>query len=254
VITLTQPGTEPHDLELSPRQVASVADADLVVYLGGFQPAVDEATQQEAADRAFDVSDMVPLRPAIVLDTRPGEDADLPTTKGDKDPHIWLDPTRLATVGDALADRLAAIDPDRATTYQRRAQTLHARLISLDAEFKTALAACQRHDIVVSHAAFGYLAERYGLRQIPIAGLTPDAEPSPGQLAEAAREARAHGVTTIFFETLASPVVAEAVAAEVGARTAVLDPIEGLAPGSADTYVTVMQQNLTTLITALGCR
>jgi zinc transport system substrate-binding protein len=253
VTSLTQPGVEPHDLELSPRQVASVADADLVIYLGGFQPAVDQATLQEAADRAFDVANTVPLRPAVAVDTKPGDNTDNATAKGDKDPHIWLDPMLLATVADALAGRLAAIDPGSAQTYRQRAQSLDQQLSTLDSEYQKGLASCVRRDIVVSHAAFGYLAQRYRLHQIPIAGLSPDAEPNPGRLADAAAQARAHHVTTIFFESLVSPKVANAVANEIGAITAVLDPIEGLAPGSTQTYLTVMRQNLSTLQTALGC-
>jgi zinc transport system substrate-binding protein len=254
VTSLTQPGVEPHDLELSPRQVASVYDADLVVYLGGFQPAVDEATLQDAAGRAFDVADTVPLRPAVVLNERTGEDIENSTAKGDKDPHLWLDPTLLATVANALADRLAAIDPDNAGTYRGRAIALRAELSTLDVEYQQGLHDCARRDIVVSHAAFGYLAQRYRLNQIPITGLSPDAEPNPRTLAAVAKQAKAHSATTIFFESLASPKVAQTVAHEIGAKTAVLDPIEGLPAGSRGNYLSVMRQNLTTLETALGCR
>jgi zinc transport system substrate-binding protein len=254
VTSLTQPGVEPHDLELSPRQVASVYDADLVVYLGGFQPAVDEATRQDAAGRAFDVADTVPLRPAVVLNGRTGEDVENATAKGDKDPHIWLDPTLLATVASALADRLTALDPADADTYHGRANALRAELTALDVEYHQGLRDCARRDIVVSHAAFGYLAQRYGLNQIPITGLSPDAEPNPRTLATVAQQARAHAATTIFFESLASPKVAQTVANEIGAETAVLDPIEGLLPGSTGDYLSVMRSNLATLETALGCR
>jgi zinc transport system substrate-binding protein len=254
VTSLTQPGVEPHDLELSPRQVASVADADLVVYLGGFQPAVDQATEMEARGRAFDAADMVKLRPAVVIDTPPGVEADHVTAKGDKDPHIWLDPTRLATVADALADRLATIDPPHGAAFRGRASTLHGQLDLLDGEYKKGLTTCERRDIVVSHAAFGYMAERYGLHQIPITGISPDSEPTPSRLANVAEQARRHNATTIFFETLASPKLAQALAREIGADTAVLDPIEGLANHSTDTYLSVMRRNLETLKTALSCR
>jgi zinc transport system substrate-binding protein len=254
VTSLTQPGVEPHDLELSPRQVASVADADLVVYLGGFQPAVDQATEMEARGRAFDAADTVELRPAVVIDTPPGVETDNPTAKGDKDPHIWLDPTRLATVADALADRLATIDPPHGAAFRHRASALHSELDTLDSEYHDGLTTCQRRDIVVSHAAFGYLADRYGLHQIPITGISPDSEPTPARLADVAEQARQHNATTIFFETLASPKLAQALAREIGAGTAVLDPIEGLPNHSTDTYLTVMRRNLETLETALSCR
>src|SRR5689334_17669934 len=163
VANLAQPGAEPHDLELSPRQVADVADADLVVYLGGFQPAMDQAAQQEAGGRSLDIAKVVPLRSADVVPRTPGEPAvDDEAAGGAADPHLWLDPTRLSRVVDAVAARLVAVNPASATAYHQRAAALRAELTSLDQEYQRGLRGCARHEIVVSHAAFGYLAERYG--------------------------------------------------------------------------------------------
>ncbi|MEV4769074.1 metal ABC transporter substrate-binding protein [Micromonospora humida] len=253
VTNLAKPGAEPHDLELNPRQVGQVSEAELVFYLKGFQPAVDEAVAQNAGDRAFDVTTVAPLRDATADGhDHEGEDGHAEESGG-KDPHLWLDPTRLATVADRLAERLGAVDPDRAADYTTRARTLRGELEKLDTEYTAGLKTCQRREIVVSHAAFGYLAERYQLEQIGLTGLTPDTEPAPQRLAEVAREAREHRATTIFFETLVSPKVAETIAAEVGAKTAVLDPIEGLSADGGGDYLSVMRTNLTTLRTALGC-
>jgi zinc transport system substrate-binding protein len=259
VSNLAQPGAEPHDLELSPRQVANIADADLVVYLAGFQPAVDEAVAQEAKT-SFDAASVVPL---IEATGQHDHDADSqapapsPTGASDahagKDPHLWLDPTRLAIVARELGTRFVALDPDGATGYGQRVAGLRAQLESLDREFADGLKDCQRREIVVSHAAFGYLADRYDLEQISISGLSPEAEPTPQRLAEVTAEAQRHGATTIFFETLVSPEVAEAIATEVGATTAVLDPLEGLSAGSTEDYLSVMRANLRTLKPALGC-
>lgn len=232
VTNLAQPGAEPHDLELAPRQVGAVADAALLLSLRGFQPAVDEAADQSGV-AVLDAGSVVPLV--------------------DGDPHVWLDPTRLAAVGFALATRLAGIDPQGAQVYQQRAAALAADLDGLDAEFTDGLRDCARREIVVSHDAFGYLVGRYGLRQVAIAGVSPDTEPTPGQIAGAAEQARRAGATTIFFETLVSPAIARTVAEAAGARAAVLDPIEGLRPGSGEDYVSVMRANLATLRTALGC-
>ncbi len=254
VTNLAQPGVEPHDLELSPRQVADVADADLVLYLKGFQPALDEATRLEAPSRSFDVAGAVTLLPAVAAPDRAGDsDPDEATAGNGADPHVWLDPRRFAQVALGLADRLGAIDPAGAAGYRQRSGVLQAELANLDQAYRSGLNACRRHEIVVSHAAFGYLAQRYGLSQIAISGLSPDAEPAPQRLAAVAAQARQHNATTIFFETLASPKVAQVIAAEVGAATAVLDPIEGLPPGSVDTYLSVMRVNLATLRGALGC-
>jgi zinc transport system substrate-binding protein len=249
VTNLVKPGAEPHDLELSPSQVAGVAGAALVVYLKGFQPAVDEAVEQDAEDRAFDVAAVQPL-----LDAADGdEDSGQSRALHGKDPHVWLDPTRLATIADRLAERLAQLDGARAAAFRSRADGLHAELDDLDREYADGLRSCARRDIVTSHAAFGYLASRYRLSQVAITGTSPEDEPSPGRLAEVAAVARQRRATTIFFETLVSPRVAAALAREVGARTAVLDPIEGLQPGSTESYLSVMRANLDTLRTGLGC-
>ncbi|HEX6967545.1 MAG TPA: metal ABC transporter substrate-binding protein [Micromonosporaceae bacterium] len=250
VTALAKPGAEPHDVELNPGQVGQISKADLIVYLSGFQPAVDEAVAQEGGDRGFDVAEVVPLLDAAAGAHRHDE-ADEHRHDSGKDPHVWLDPVRLATVGDRLAERLAETDPDRADGYRARAAALRDELETLDREYRDGLGTCRRREIVVSHAAFGYLADRYGLEQIAVSGLTPDDDPAPQQLAEVVEEAKAHGATTIFFETLASPKVAETIAREVGAQTAVLDPIEGPTPG-AD-YLALMRTNLAALKSALGC-
>jgi zinc transport system substrate-binding protein len=232
--------------------VGRISDAALVVYLKGFQPAVDEAVEQEAR-RAFDAGSVVELLSAVE-----GEHADEPPgaeheeAAGGKDPHVWLDPARFATIGDKLAERLATADPPNAAAYTERAQALRAELAALDNTYRAQLQTCVRKEIVTSHAAFHYLTDRYGLTEIGITGISPDAEATPQRLADVAKEAKAVGATTIFFETLVSPKVAETVAREVGAQTAVLDPIEGLtAPGSD--YFSVMRTNLAALSLALGC-
>ncbi|MEH1126168.1 metal ABC transporter substrate-binding protein [Micromonospora sp. CPCC 206061] len=255
VTNLVKPGAEPHDLELNPDQVAQLTDAKFVVYLKGFQPAVDEAVTQQASDKAFDVTTAVPLIDGAAHEHE-GEEApeeEHEEETGGKDPHVWLDPTRLATIGDAVAKRLGETDPDRAADYTARAATLRSDLAKLDEEYDAGLKTCQRREIVTSHSAFGYLADRYKLEQIGITGLTPEDEPSPQRLAHVTEEAKEHKATTIFFETLVSPKVADTIAKEVGAQTAVLDPLEGLQQGSSEDYFSVMRKNLSTLRPALGC-
>lgn len=244
---LTAPGAEPHDLELTPQQVARLGEDDLVVYLAGFQPAVDEAVEQQAEDAAFDVSTVTPLQSGYV----PVEEGVAEPDEQGPDPHVWLAPLRYADIADAVAVRLGEIAPDQATVFTERASQLRGELQTLDGEFTAGLADCRRRQIVTSHNAFGYLASAYGLEQISITGLTPEEEPSPGRLGEVATYAKANGVTTIFFEELVSPAVAEALAGEVGAQAVELSPLEG-APESGD-YFTQMRENLSTLRTALGC-
>ncbi len=245
VRTLTKPGAEPHDLELTPRAVADVATADLVVYLAGFQPAVDAAVEQEAATTAYDVA------PAARLDLGYQGDA----ASAGRDPHFWLDPTRLAAVGDAVAAAMAAADPSGAAGYHDRAGRLRADLAELDRDLSGGLRHCRSRVLVTSHAAFGYFAQRYRLEQVGISGPTPDAEPVPSELAATTAFVEDHDVRTIYSETLASPAVARTVTRETGARSAVLDPLEGLTDESAGhDYLQVMRSNLATLRAGQDCR
>jgi zinc transport system substrate-binding protein len=230
VENLTPPGAEPHDLEVSPKDVAALQNADLVLLLGhGFQPQLERAAGKGR-------------RVVALLDT-PGLHR-FP----DGDPHVWLDPVRFARmverIGDALGNKTAAGD-------------LGARLLALDREYHAGLAQCARREIVTGHEAFAYLALRYGLRQVAITGLSPEAEPAPRDVERVIAVVRQTGARTVYTETLVSPKLAETVARETGARTAVLNPIEGLTPEEqrrgAD-YFTLMRQNLAVLRKGLGCQ
>jgi zinc transport system substrate-binding protein len=242
VTNLTKPGAEPHDLELAPQDLAELSDADLAVYLSGFQPAVDDAVDQKADGSVLDVSDAADLTLAMGTD-------------GATDLHFWLDPLRLADVGDAVADSLGRLDPPAQATFDANAATLRAKLERLDATYRKGLVDCERRELVTSHTAFGYLADAYGLEQVGLTGLTPESEPNPGQLAEVTEFVRSNDVRTIFYETLVSPDVAETVARATGARTDVLDPLEGLSDESqGDDYLQVMTSNLANLREGLPCR
>ncbi|WP_243718320.1 zinc ABC transporter substrate-binding protein [Actinomadura sp. 7K534] len=253
VRTLTAPGTEPHDLELTTRKAAAVVDADFAVHVGGVQPAVDDAVRRHAKENSLDAATVVEtLPPPDETDDAEAHDG-VRHEESDHDPHIWLDPTRMATVATVLGDRLADTDPAHASRYRERAAATAAELAALDRGFRAGLATCKRREIITAHAAFGYLADRYGLRQTPVAGVDPGAEPTPRRLADLTRRVSATGATTIFTETLVSPKVAESLARAAGVRTAVLDPIEGIEDGSSDDYLTIMQRNLGTLRPALEC-
>jgi zinc transport system substrate-binding protein len=251
VTSLTAAGAEPHDLELTPQQVAAVSDAGLVVYLPGFQPSVDEAVAQSGGDNALDAGAGIPtLAP-------PQSEIDEAKEAGEEppayDPHVWLDPTNMTRIVDNVAARLSSADPAGAQEYAANAKALNDKLATLDGEWKAGTTTCENRDLVVSHEAFGYLAKRYGFTQVGISGLSPDAEPSPAKVAEVADFVRANGVRTIYYETLVDPKVAETVAAETGAATAVLDPLEGLAEGSTDDYLSIMRTNLDTVRKGQPC-
>jgi len=234
VTNLTQPGKEPHDLELEFRQTAAVADADVLLYERGFQAAVDDAVDQ---------SD-----PAHVVDA-----AQAAHLAGD-DPHFWLDPTKLSQVAGAFEQQLAAADPAHRAEYARNLRHLQSDLATLDRDFTAGLAHCAISTIVVSHDAFGYLGRRYGLEVVGINGLSPDAEPSPAHIRALQDLIRSDKITTVFSEELGSPKFADSLAGDLGIRAAVLDPIEGLSDATADQdYLSLMRSNLAALEKANTC-
>lgn len=242
VTSLTKPGVEPHDLELTPRAVGSLARSAAVVYLKGFQPAVDQAVRTQAADAALDVTPAARL----TLVTGAGGAA--------RDPHFWLDPTRLADVATALGEDFAHRDPANAADYRANAAALGVDLAALDAEFRTGLARCRTRELVTGHAAFGYLAEHYDLHQEGVAGVSPDLEPDAATLRDLSAHVREAGVSTVYAESLVSPALAETVAREAGARVAVLDPLEGITDASrGHDYLEVMRANLRTLRAGQEC-
>lgn len=238
VVNLTPPGVEPHDLELSAADVELIASADLVVYVPGFQPAVDEAVAQHAADTSLSALDGIEL---------------LDTPDGVADPHVWLDPMNEATIAAHIATRLGELQPGKSAQFASNSESFGTQMSTLNDEYERGLATCRTRTMVVSHDAFGYLAQAYGLTQVGVSGLSPDAEPSPSRLAEVADIVRANDVTTIYTETLVDPKVATTLAETTGAHAAVLDPIEGLVSGSKDDYETLMKQNLATLTDGQGC-
>ena len=259
VSNLTQPGGEPHDLELSIQETADVEQAPLVVFEHGFQPAVDAAVEQNAEGAVLDVTDVVDLRPFA---DHAGEDhgdhaagdEDAGHDHGDLDPHFWLDPLLMADVADAVADELADLDPDHAEEYAANAAAVRDELTTLDREYADGLADCALDTVVVNHDAFGYLA-RYGLHLEPIVGLTPEAEPTPADLARLQDLVRTEGITTVFAESLGSRKAADSLAGDLGVKVEVLDPIEGLSDQTADEdCLSLMRQNLTRLQEANQCQ
>lgn len=234
VVNLTKPGMEPHDTELSIRQIGDLGDAELVVYSRGFAPAVDDAVDTADPAQVVDAANAAKLV--------------------DDDPHFWLDPTRLADVTAEVADAISTADPAHADAYQKNAAELIDQLHQLDRELMAGLAHCKIHTVVVSHDAFEYFGRRYGLQMAPINGLSPDAEPSPAHIAQLHDLIKSDGVTTVFSEELASPALADGLAHDLGLKTAVLDPIEGLSEESSGAnYLSLMRKNLAAIQEANRC-
>ncbi|HEV8420672.1 MAG TPA: zinc ABC transporter substrate-binding protein [Actinomycetota bacterium] len=252
VFNLTPPGVEPHDLELTPRQVDRIEGADMVVFLGaGFQPGVEDVAKRGGGE-AIDALEGLTLMPGAGAEEEAGGEH----AGNGMDPHVWLDPGLLGRLVERVESGLVRADPAGQATYTRNSAAYRRELGLLDDDFGHRLTGCPRRVLVTAHAAFGYLARRYGLTQEAIAGLSPESEPDPRRLAQLAELVRTTGTTTVFTETLVSPKVAETLAREAGVGTAVLNPIEGLTKEELDagkSYASVMRDNLDALVKALGC-
>ncbi|KRD24618.1 MULTISPECIES: metal ABC transporter substrate-binding protein [unclassified Streptomyces] len=257
VTSLTQPGQEPHDLEISAKQTAALQESDAVLYLKNLQPSVDDAVAQSQVKTKIDAASLTSLEKhgnevgghAAEHDDHENEEL------AGLDPHIWLDPVRYAQVAEGVGKAFEKADPDHAADYRSNTATLVKKLGDLNTEFKDGLADTKTKVFVTTHAAFGYLAERYGLTEEAINGLDPESEPSAARVKELEKMAKADGVTTVFYETLVSDKTAKTIAGDAGLKTDVLDPIEGITDKSrGKDYFSVQQANLKALQTALGTK
>lgn len=255
VTTLTKPGVEPHDLEITPKQTARLGESDVVLYLKTLQPAVDKAVAQAGVKNTVDAATLTKLEKHAAS----GHDGH--PAGGDEhgeagaDPHVWLDPRKYAEIAQGVGAALEKADPAHAADYKKNTDDLLAELTALDTEYKNGLGSTASKTFITTHAAFGYLAERYGLDQEGISGVDPESEPSPARMKDLQAIAKEDNVSTVFFETLASDKTAKTLAADTGLKTDVLDPLEGITDKSqgAD-YFEVMRSNLKNLQKALGTK
>ncbi|MFF5972089.1 metal ABC transporter substrate-binding protein [Streptomyces sp. NPDC012769] len=278
VTTLTKPGVEPHDLELKPKQIGELGEADVILYLKGIQPAVDEAVQQAGVKNTIDAAGLTTLEEhgtevghegheggkghegetAEEHATHAGEEAHEGHDHGSEagaDPHIWLDPVKYAEVAKGFGSALEKADPAHAADYKKNTDALVKKLGDLDTAFRDGLKNTTTKTFITTHSAFGYLAERYGLEQEGISGIDPESEPSPARMKELQDIAKKDKVSTVFFETLASDKTAKTLANDTGLKTDVLDPLEGITEQSkGDDYIEVMESNLAALKKALGAK
>lgn len=263
VSTLTEPGIEPHDLELGPRQTAELNEAGYILYLKGIQPAVDKAIAQSEAKNKVDAATLTELEHHGTEGghshegEEPGHDEHAHEGEGEAgaDPHIWLDPVKYAEVAKGVGASLEKADPDHAADYKKNTEALVGKLNGLNTAFRQGLKNTTTKTFITTHSAFGYLAERYGLDQEGIAGVDPESEPSPARIKALQDIAEKDKVTTVFFETLASDKTAKTLAKDAGLKTDVLDPLEGITDKSKGRdYVEVMQSNLDALQKALGAK
>ncbi|MGW3556175.1 metal ABC transporter substrate-binding protein [Streptomyces sp. NPDC000963] len=268
VETLTKPGVEPHDLELKPKQIGALGEADVILYLKGIQPAVDEAIAQAGVKNTIDAATLTKLEAhgtevghdhgdehADEHAEEEGHEGHDHGSEAGADPHVWLDPVKYAEVAKGVGSAFEKADPDHAADYRKNTDALVKKLGDLNTEFETGLKNTATRTFITTHSAFGYLAERYHLEQEGISGVDPESEPSPARMKELQEIAAKDKVSTVFFETLASDRTAKTLAGDTGLKTDVLDPLEGITDKSrGGDYIEVMRSNLTALKKALGAK
>ncbi len=253
VISLTPAGTEPHDLALDANGQKDLNQADVVLYLGAdFQPDIQRAVAQLGS--SVTTEDLL-TAPGVTL--LPAGDLGKEPLAGNMDPHVWLSPVEMQAMADAAAAAITTGAPALADRVAEALPALESQLQDLDDSYRQGLAGCESTELVTSHAAFGYLADEYGLQQVPIiASLSPDAEPDPKQLQSIAEVARAGNVTTVFFEDALPSALSQTVADEIGAQVSLLsalefDPRESIGPDQD--YMSVMEGNLDRIEEGLRC-
>ncbi|MFF8933776.1 metal ABC transporter substrate-binding protein [Streptomyces paradoxus] len=256
VTSLTEPGQEPHDLEISTKQRAQLEEADAALYLKGLQPAVDEAVGQTGIKTKIDAAALTHLEDhGTGGHAHEGEEGHAEEEEHARDPHVWLDPVKYAEIAQGVGKAFEKADPDHAADYKKNTAALVTKLKGLDSDFENGLKNSKSKVFFTNHAAFGYLAERYGLTQEAISGIDPESEPSGARVRELQQEAKADGVTTVFYETLVSDKTAKTLARDANLKTDVLDPLEGITGKSrGDDYFQVMEANLKALQAALGAK
>jgi zinc transport system substrate-binding protein len=247
VSNMTPAGSEPHDYEPSPQALVQAQSAKVFVYNGG--------TLEPWASKFLGDYKHVAVKASNGIQLHAISD-EMNATLPAQDPHFWLDPVLAQQIVYNIRDGLATADPAHKDMYTHNADLYVSKLKQLDNDYKAGLVSCQLHTIITSHEAFGYLAQRYNFTAVPIAGMSPDTEPSAAKLAEISNLVEAQNLHYIFFESLVSPRLADTIAAETGAKTVVFDPLEGLttdAQNQGKNYITVQYENLQNLRTALAC-
>lgn len=245
---ITPAGSEPHDYEPTTKDVAAIEKSDLLIINGDKLESWGDQIKQTLSGTKVVI---VTASNGIVSQTMSDKGVSIP------DPHIWLDPVLAKKEVANIVQGFMLADPDNRDYYLKNQRLLNNKLDQLDKQFRSGLKDCTLKDIVTSHAAFGYVADEYGLKQISIAGISPDQEPSAKQLADIVTIAKKNDIKYIFFETLVSPKLSQTIANEIGAKTIVFNPLEGLTQEQIDSrqdYFSVQFQNLTNLKTALECR
>lgn len=254
VSLLLPPGVEAHAWEPKASDIVAISKSDLFLCVSeNLEPWVTDVARGAGHEK---------LRVMAAAEGLEGHDEEALHGHGDKegearDPHVWLDLAYDQGIVTRIAQALSSIDPENRDHYRGNAVAYNLRLQALDRKYKQALAVCRHRTLVLGgHSAFSYLARRYGLEEIPLYGVSADAQPTPRRLAEVVEIARDLKVRYVFFETLVSPELARVVAEEIGAGTLVLNPGANMTKEQFDrglTFLSILEENLENLRKGLEC-
>lgn len=258
VTNMIPPGVEAHDFELTPKDMERITKADVFVYNGaGFESWIDQVVKNLDKGKTTVVESTKGIKLLSAKENHDEEEGHKEDehNHGDYDPHVWLDPIRAKEQAENIKEGLVKADPDHKADYEKNYQKLVGDLAVLHQEYEELIQKAKKKEIVVSHSAFNYLANRYGLEQIAITGISPSQEPSPKELKQIIETVKEHQVKYILFETLVSSKVADVVKREVNAEALTLNPLEGLTKeevAQGADYFSVMRKNKENLAKALG--
>lgn len=262
---IVPPGADPHSYEPTPKQLTTIAKGDLFLLTGTTLEPYSEKIKESLAGnsiRFVETSKNIDLLEASASLHTHEEDAhddhddheaeEESHDHGQYDPHVWLDPNNAKKMADSITTALAKEAPDRKETFDKNLALFNKQADELDQNLQKAVDSGSKKELLVTHAAYGYLAERYGFTQLPIAGISPSDEPSQKQLAAIVKEAEMHDLNYIAFEETVSPKVARVIQKEIGAESITIHNLESVAKDQQDqSYFDLMNENVTTLKQAL---
>lgn len=265
VVTLTPPGADAHDVELTAKQIQKLTDSDVVFYFGDdFQPGMQKAIETLPDSKVVDLFEEVELLDAALTDSPHNDSTDQDTShvQGEHDPHVWLDPTNMIAMTNTVVAELSDVSPTHADTFSSNGAAYVSELNQLGEYLDTNIgqttdstSTCESTYLYTAHQGFTYLAHRAGLTLKPIAGVNPDEQVSAQHLEELAKELKGQNIT-IFFESLIPSATAQTLAESLNVRTDYLNPLEGLSRADIDsgvTYVSAQKENVDKIAVALGC-
>jgi zinc transport system substrate-binding protein len=274
VKSIYPPNVDAHSFEPSTKDMIALANSDLFIYTGvgieGFAEKATEALEKEDVQvlKAADGIDLIEstddhhhVDEEGHSDENEGEHTESENHEGeehnhgDVDPHVWLDPVHSIALANNIKNSLSKLIPEHAADFETNFKQLKSELEKLDQEFKTTIESSKTKNLLVSHDAYGYWENRYGIETIAISGLSPTQEPTQKELQAIIEESTEHNIHYVIFEQNVSPKIAKIIQEEIGAKSLSLHNLEAVTEENIkqkDDYFSIMRRNLETIKTVLN--